>query len=349
MAGAVMAMLLIAVVGVSRTSVTAAEASSRRDGPAGPGDFAGLVELPDGRQLYLECRGEGAPTVILEAGGGLAADLWSELEPGVAGPAVLPAVAEFTRVCAYDRPGTTQASGEPSRSGALEGRRSFAAIVDELHELLEAAELPGPYVLVGYSMGGGLLRMFAGTYPDEVVGFVSIDAAHELIYDAFQRLIGPPAYDLPEAETDLPATQQEMVEFWPGHPLHQMPMVVVEHSRDRQQVPSPLGWPPDWPIAEMEQSWQAAQDDIAALVPGTAHWIAWRSGHNLTTNQPDLVIDAVRAVVDAVRRGDLQLASGDLPRTGGWTWVLIVSAAAITLIGGGLRLTARAAGRSPNS
>src|SRR5688572_11131925 len=72
------------------------------------GDFAGLVETGDGRRMYLECRGQGGPTVILEAGYGNDADTWDTvgLPPDSAQTAVLPGVAAFTRVCAYDRPGT---------------------------------------------------------------------------------------------------------------------------------------------------------------------------------------------------------------------------------------------------
>ena len=75
-------------------------------GPAS-GDFAGDVHIDDGRKLYLECRGAGSPTVILEAGLRNRADIWS-VQPDQ-GEAVLPAVAGFTRVCAYDRPGPRSA------------------------------------------------------------------------------------------------------------------------------------------------------------------------------------------------------------------------------------------------
>src|SRR5215216_6570796 len=75
---------------------------------AAQGDFAGLVDI-GGRRLYRECQGTGSPTVVLEDGAGLGADLWSVdlLEPAGSRPMVLPAVAGFTRVCAYDRPGVS--------------------------------------------------------------------------------------------------------------------------------------------------------------------------------------------------------------------------------------------------
>jgi len=68
-------------------------------------DFAGLVEIGGGRKIFLECHGSGIPTVIFESGHRNDADIWSaQLEPGAS--AVFPEVARFTRVCAYDRPGT---------------------------------------------------------------------------------------------------------------------------------------------------------------------------------------------------------------------------------------------------
>src|SRR5262245_31980255 len=86
--------------------IWAVPASSPALGPsAAHGDFAHRVAIPGGRRLYLECRGAGRPTVVLEAGTGNLANIWSE-PPAGRGPAVLPAVASFTRVCAYDRPGT---------------------------------------------------------------------------------------------------------------------------------------------------------------------------------------------------------------------------------------------------
>src|SRR4029450_1662591 len=82
------------------------------------GDFAGLVDIGGGRRLWLECRGHGSPTVLLEAGSGNNADVWDTiaLESDAGAMAVLPGVAAFTRVCAYDRPGTMLDADHPSRS-----------------------------------------------------------------------------------------------------------------------------------------------------------------------------------------------------------------------------------------
>jgi hypothetical protein len=99
-----LALLLGAPFPAAAQSATPAAASPI----AASGDFAGLVDIGGGRRLWLECRGSGGPTVILEAGALGRSDVWSRdlLRPAGRRTMVLPGVATFTRVCAYDRPGT---------------------------------------------------------------------------------------------------------------------------------------------------------------------------------------------------------------------------------------------------
>jgi pimeloyl-ACP methyl ester carboxylesterase len=294
-------------------------------------EFTGLVELPSGREVYLECRGEGSPMVMLESGGGLAASQWSVLAPGSPLTAVFPAVSQFTRVCAYDRPGTVQVpDGAASRSDPVPLPRTFADMVIELRELLEAADVPGPYVLAGHSMGGAVARLFAGQYPDDVAGFVSLDAANATIYESFVELVGPGCCDLPGVEFRV---QEAIVELRAARPLPRIPMVVLEHSRDRQQFPNPIGWPADWPIPELLDIWDRAQEEIAALVPGAVFDVAEHSEHNIMIDQPVLVTDSIRAVVDAVRRGEDRISTGGLATTGPVLWPLVASAALLVAFG----------------
>ena len=142
--------------------------------PAATGDFSGLVDI-GGRSLHLECRGQGGPTVILEAGAGGRADVWSrDLEDPDTRTMVLPGVAAFTRVCAYDRPGTLTERNPsldphgplfyPSRSDPVPQPRTTQDRVNDLHALTGAAAIPGPYVLVGHSAGGLVVRLYASEY-----------------------------------------------------------------------------------------------------------------------------------------------------------------------------------------
>src|SRR6476620_8663382 len=103
----VLFLVVILPAGPASQATAAQGAISSAASPVAAGDFSGLIDI-GGRKLYLECRGHGSPTVILEAGAYARADVWSRdnLHPAGARTMVLPGVAEFTRVCAYDRPGT---------------------------------------------------------------------------------------------------------------------------------------------------------------------------------------------------------------------------------------------------
>lgn len=114
-------------------------------------------------RLHLYCTGEGSPTVILEAGAG---------SPGLGWYFVQMEVEKFTRVCSYDRPGfgwSKPALGPLSRD----------EVATTLHQLLEAADVPGPYILVGHSAGGEYIRAHAKQYATEVIGMVFVDSSHE--------------------------------------------------------------------------------------------------------------------------------------------------------------------------
>ncbi len=281
------------------------------------GDVNGgrLVALPDGRRIYLECQGHGGPTVILISGFPNAADVWSLLDPGVSGPPVLAGVSGFTRVCAYDRPNTPLQSGEPSRSDSVPQPRTGADVVAELHALVRAAELPGPYILVGHSLGGMLARLYASTYPRQTAGIVEIDATYELLRD----LTGPEFWPALARETsdvppgfesyDLDVVVDQVISATAAQPLRPfLPLVVLSHGIPAE-VPDP---PPDgFPDgATLERMSTASQNALARILPYALHVIAERSGHYIQTAQPELVIDAVNREVKMVRPASVDCRGG---------------------------------------
>src|SRR6478609_7764700 len=138
------------------------------------GDFAGLVDI-GGRSLYMESSGSGGPTVVLVAGYRSSGMYWTDdlLHPNAPRTMVMPAVAEFTHVVTYDRPGTYAPIGDDivvGRSDVIPQPRTATEVVDELHALLQVADVPGPYVLAGHSLGGFFSRLYASTYPEDVIG-----------------------------------------------------------------------------------------------------------------------------------------------------------------------------------
>src|SRR2546421_7022540 len=114
-----------------------------------------------GRRLYMHCTGSGSPTVVLVSGLAETSTYW--------GGWIAPAVAQNTTVCAYDRAG--QGWSDPPASP-----QDGVAVATDLHTLLDHAQIPGPYVLVGHSTGGVYVRIFAARYPDQVAGMVLLDS-----------------------------------------------------------------------------------------------------------------------------------------------------------------------------
>jgi pimeloyl-ACP methyl ester carboxylesterase len=312
--GLIALLLSVPIPAVAQTTPAAGSPS------AASGDFAGLVDI-GGRSLYLECHGTGSPTVVLEAGYRASARYWSDdlLQPDAPRTMVLPAVAEFTRVCAYDRPGTFASSGEDdfvSRSDPIAQPRSAPEAVTDLHALLQAAEVPGPYVLAAHSLGGLFARLYASTYPDEVVGLVLVDAFSERLetlmtpekWAALVRLnqdlgvdtvVPIPGYG--DLETMGYGADNAVVrEAVAASPLRPMPLAVLAHGKPFPQAADA----PGFATGELEAILLKVNEDLATLVPNARFTVASESGHDIHQDQPELVIEAVRQVVAGVRNPD---------------------------------------------
>jgi pimeloyl-ACP methyl ester carboxylesterase len=236
-----------------------------------------------GRSLYLECTGEGSPTVVLE--GGVVPD-WA---------AVQPEVASQTRVCSYDRPDSPESRSDPTSD------RTAQEVVDDLHALLTAAGEAGPYVLVGHSLGGIYVQLYAYQYPEEVAGLVLIDPTPEEFTPGLIELLtslGTPIPEEPPAPVTIEqVTMEQMREARASGPLPAVPMVLLSHG----MPPVAEERPPGWPVEEEEALFQRLHLEIVASVPGARHVIAEESKHDIQNEQPDLVIAAITDVVAAVR------------------------------------------------
>ena len=147
---------------------TAATEADRKNFPP-PGNLTDV----GGFKMHIYCEGTGSPTVILETLSGGTSSYWGWVQPEAA---------KETRVCVYDRAGRGWSEPDPEQ-------QSLARTVRNLHKLLENANIAGPYVLVGHSIGGVYVRQFAAQYPEEVVGMVLVDAANPYQFDRYPEML----------------------------------------------------------------------------------------------------------------------------------------------------------------
>lgn len=283
--------------------------------------FAKRVNIGDGRSMYIECRGEGSPTVLLVSGAGTASDLWHAADQE--GAKVYPEVGKFTRVCAYDRPGTPHLDGELSRSDPVPQPTTPQNGADDLTALLAAVDIEGPYVLAAHSFAGNIARVFAADHPDQVKGIVFVD----VLTPELRAQMTPAQWSVwkfanarpPDAIAAYPALERQdfdesLDQVEAAAPLRPMPVVVLSASvKFADLVPQYLDeglLPPSVPRdfgTVIDTTNSAAQRELAALVPGSVHITDTNAGHNIMIDNAPLVIQSIRDVVDAVRAGQLSL------------------------------------------
>jgi pimeloyl-ACP methyl ester carboxylesterase len=237
-----------------------------------------------GRALYLDCRGSGSPTIVLEAGMG----------DGVAGwLSVIDGMAATTRTCAYDRPGLWRSDPR--------GRHTVADAADDLHTLLATAGERPPYVVVGHSLGEVYGRVFADRFRDDVVGLVLVDGfSVDLEADWIHPLLGDlrPEYEAQaQSFRDLIAAVEGL--DWPASEaqlratdVRGLPLVVLRAPRVEPRLDEATN-------VTIADAWQAA---FESLSPGQVRYeIAWGAGHIVQADRPDLVIAAATELVRLAR------------------------------------------------
>jgi pimeloyl-ACP methyl ester carboxylesterase len=277
--------------------------------PAAPNpqgaDAGGREQRVDvgGYKLTLLTRGQGTPTVVIEPGMGL---------PGVENDewkAVCDEIAKTTGVCLYDRAGLGTSDPAPTRP------RTCRDVARDLHNLLANAKVPGPYVLVGHSIGGLNVRVFADMYPDEVAGVVLVDATHPDQESKWQAAL--PA----ESPEELPALKQSrehlasrLADRGDNNPdgldlvasreqvraigtMGDKPLAVLTHSPEWKMVPDL----PDDILKPLEQVSQDLQAGMPALSTDSSHKVAEKAGHGIHVDEPGLVVEAIREVLGKVK------------------------------------------------
>ena len=237
--------------------------------------FSKKFKVASNRYMYLTCSGSGYPTVLLESGYRNNSDVWTVSNEGI--KTIFPAVAKFTRVCAYDRPGTIGWSIDKlSRSDKTAMPRTAVDIAHDLHALLQVAGVHGPLILVGHSLGGMFVRIYASLYPNDVAGLVLVDAFPETFKDnlgptrwqAYLKIVSqipkgvtPPANF---ATIDFDKITMYMQQLIKTSPLHAMPLTVL--SRGQPVDFSMYDLDKNLTSDQLEQAWLESQNKLALLL-----------------------------------------------------------------------------------
>lgn len=256
-----------------------------------------------GRSLRYQCFGTGAPTVIVEPGGGTSLETVFSWKRPIGWTIIIPQIAQTTTICAYDRAGLGRSDKAPLPRTSLE-------VAKDLHALVERAGWTPPFVIAGQSFGGMNARMFAHLYPEAVAGLVLIDSSHPDEYPEIAKVV--PA----RAPSDK---DYALVKGWREGPdlSKSREWVDLKANADLVRATGGIG---DKPLIVLTQSPQwndpYAPDDIEPLIDAVGQRlqagltslstkskqvIATKGGHNIQADEPQLVVDAILDVVAQVR------------------------------------------------
>jgi pimeloyl-ACP methyl ester carboxylesterase len=271
-----------------------------------------------GRKMHIDCTGEGSPTVILDSGLGDSYLSWRKVQPEIA---------KFTRVCSYDRAGLGYSDPSPQL-------RTSKVIAEELHALLQAASITPPYVIVGHSMGGYDVRVYTSMYRREIAGMVLVDASHpdqdnrfppelknlegswqrETQFIAFSMPFGIPRLlglcendpvtraadcnwrSVREQLAEIKAFPESAAETAATGSLDDLPLAVLSHDPDKpsSDLPPEIAKPTN-------EAWQRMQVELSHLSTRGTQTVAMNSAHYIQIDRPDVVIDAIRKIVEQAR------------------------------------------------
>lgn len=224
-----------------------------------------------GQNFAIETLGEPGPTVVFEAGLGNDTTTWKS----IAGP-----VATFARVVLYARPGLGQSLPLMDKTSAI----TADEVATNLHALLAAADIRPPYILVGHSLGGLYVQMFARKYPSEVSGVVLLDSASADAPSELTTLArlepGTAAY---LEEEGVSESNRQVLN---GGPFPDIPLTVIAAT---DHGPFFKQWEP---------TLMRLQEQLAALSTRSTFIVAQDSGHDVQLDRPDIVIDAIRRTAE---------------------------------------------------
>jgi len=270
----------------------------------------------DGASMHIQCLGSGNPTVILESGLGSDMSSWDN----IIGP-----VSKITRVCRYDRSGYGLSEGYPSQA-------TIEIQSNRLKQLLNAAGIKGPKILVGHSAGGLYARHFTTLEPG-VVGMVLVDSSASLSKKDFEIFFTIPTSTRIQRMFKLASSKFALIRVmnwflsnsteiqpkWypqqntfssryigalfqdenvylsalstPEPDLHNIPIVVISRGKDFNNNGSKK--------SEFDIAWDGWQKQLLNLSAKSSQVIAKESGHGIQDDQPELIVDAIKNILES--------------------------------------------------
>ena len=241
-----------------------------------------------GYKLNVSEAGSGSPIVVFVSGMGEDLSTWHGVQSEAS---------QFSHTLSYDRAGL-------GKSDSSSAGKSVEHMTSELHALLAAAKVPSPYILVGHSLGGAIVELFAFTYPDETAGLVLVDPEDGRLLDRLQARMPADQWDARQKMLDQmlsqasPAQKAEIAEsrasgkaLAKALPLPVVPTVLLTGTLKD----------PSFPGNPLEQDLKLElQKELLATTPRAHHILVPNSRHYIQEDAPNLVIDAIRDVVNQV-------------------------------------------------
>jgi len=231
-----------------------------------------------GIELYYELLGEHheGPTVVFESGYGVTLENWNSIKDEVS---------KFSRMFIYDRAGI-------GKSEMDDRPRHSRQSVDNLRILLKKAGVKPPYVLVGHSIGGLNVRLFASKYPEEVAGVVLLDSSHEdqnkILPPLFTKEVQEAYFNQFTIEGTLNEIEESFEQVRTSKSFGNIPLIVVTGGLQ--------------PIHTKESmaAWKRLQEELANLSTNKQHIVVEDAGHAIHFDKPEVVIDIIRDILSIV-------------------------------------------------
>lgn len=243
----------------------------------------------DGVKIGVVEQGTAGPSLVFISGLGEDHNTWRKVQPSVS---------SFALTLSYDRPGL-------GRSESTTAARGVENLSEELQKLLRASGIPRPYILVGHSLGGAIVRLFASRYPADVGGLVLVDPEDGRLLDSLRAHMDPAQWRdreaaLTEAMPNMPAPVRSELSGLNASSASMSNLPATQHIPVVLLTGTKKN--PSFPGNPMEQDLKLEihRTDLARM-PGASHVLVSGSRHYIQDDEPQIVIEAIKSVISSMR------------------------------------------------